>query len=162
MQRKHQTPSSDDMSKTNSEAIMWVFSGTALFSLVFASAKLAGDGDLVWQIIFIRYLVGFLLLVCVAGATGTTVSVSPRWSLHFCRAGFGGAGGCAAIYAAANIPVADAAAIGLLDAAIAVVLGLCIFRELVSPQRWLAIAVCLIGAMIVVFGHGAFQAHGNG
>ena len=143
--------------QNNAEAILWSLGGTALFSLLFVSAKFFGSGALIWQILFFRYLIGFFIMAGTAWFSPWERKVSPRWHLHLMRALVGGAAGSAAIYAAAKIPVADAAAIGLLDGVIGVLLGMWIFRELVSGHRWLAIIFCLIGAGIVVFGKGAFQ-----
>ena len=141
----------------NVEAILWVLSGTAIFSLIFASGKLLKVTDWVWQIIFFRYLSGFLLMLCTVKVAQVSLRFSPIWPQHLLRAFMGGAGGCCAIYAAAHMAVADAAAIGLLDSVIAIVLGMFIFREVVSGKRWLAIGGCILGAVLVLLEKGAFQ-----
>ncbi|EPJ53987.1 MAG: hypothetical protein OFPI_08550 [Osedax symbiont Rs2] len=142
----------------NMQAILWVLSGTAVFSMIFASGKLLGGSDWVWQIIFFRYLSGLAVMIAVARYQKVRLTLSPKWPMHLSRALVGGAGGCAAIYAAANMAVADAAAIGLLDSVFAIILGMLIFRELVSVRRWLAISGCIAGAVVVLLDQGAFQA----
>lgn len=141
----------------NIKAIIWVLAGTGIFSLIFTSGRLLEGADWVWQIIFFRYLSGFVLMLAIAKQQKVALTVSAKWSTHLARALFGGAGGCAAIYAAANMPVASAAAIGLLDSVFAVVLGIFVFGELVGSKRWLAIFGCLVGAAVVLFDKGAFQ-----
>ena len=143
--------------KLNSQAVLWVLAGTGIFSIIFASGKFLGGAEWVWQIIFFRYLSGLFLMLVIAKFKRVKIELSPRWSLHLSRALVGGAGGYAAIYAAANMPVADAAAIGLLDSVIAVVLGIFIFGEFIGTKRWYAITGCLIGALIVLSDRGAFQ-----
>ncbi|EPJ43923.1 MAG: hypothetical protein OFPII_38570 [Osedax symbiont Rs1] len=143
--------------KLNSQAVLWVLAGTGIFSIIFASGKFFGGADWVWQIIFFRYLSGLMLMLVIAKFKRGKIEFSPKWPLHISRALVGGAGGYAAIYAAANMPVADAAAIGLLDSVIAIVLGIFIFGEFISAKRWYAIAGCLIGALVVLFDRGAFQ-----
>ena len=93
----------------NIKAMFWVLAGTAVFSLIFASGKLIGNADLVWHIIFFRYLSGLCFMLFITRIKAIEIQLSPKWHLHFLRAFFGGAGGCAAIYAAANMAVVDAA-----------------------------------------------------
>ena len=144
-------------SNLNLKAVIWVLVATAIFSLIFASGKLIGNADLVWHIIFFRYLAGLAFMLFIAKYKAIKIERSPKWHMHFLRAFFGGAGGCAAIYAAANMAVADAAAIGLLDGVIAVMLGIFIFSERVTTKHWLAILGCLVGAAIILSDKGAFQ-----
>jgi drug/metabolite transporter (DMT)-like permease len=141
----------------NVQAIVWVLAGTGIFSLIFASGKLLEVTDWVWQIIFLRYLSGLGLMLLIAKIGSVKLQFSPIWPQHLLRALMGGSGGCCAIYAAANMAVADAAAIGLLDSVLAIVLGMLVFHEVVRGKRWVAIAGCVIGAIIVLLEQGAFQ-----
>jgi drug/metabolite transporter (DMT)-like permease len=139
------------------QAVLWVLAGTAIFSIIFASAKLFNATDWVWQIIFLRYLSGFIVMVLLAKFKHRPIAFSLAWPQHLARAVAGSLGGFAAIYAAANMAVSDAAAIGLLDSVFAVLLGIAIFHERIHLHRWYAIAGCAIGAFLVLFEKGAFQ-----
>lgn len=141
----------------NFEAVLWVLAGTAIFAVIFASAKLFNATEWVWQIIFLRYLSGFVFMLGIARVNRQKVAFSSAWPRHLLRAVFGSLGGCAAIYAAAYMPVSDAAAIGLLDSVFAVLLGVVIFSERVIWVRWLAMLGCALGAMLVLLEKGAFQ-----
>ncbi|WP_164517421.1 DMT family transporter [Tabrizicola piscis] len=133
-------------------ALLLVITGTAAFSVVFASAKLLGSGDLTWQIIFIRYLSGFMVVSVIALAYDRSLAAtkSDNVRLHMVRAFCGGSGGAAAIFAATQIPIAHATTIGLLDGVILVLLGVVFLRERLDGLIALVLLLCCVGAYIVV------------
>lgn len=139
--------------------ISYALLGVGFFSIVFVSAKILGDPGFAWQIMFLRYVSGFVCLTGIGLARFRYVTPlrSTRWRFHMLRAVCSGAGGSAGIFAAASMPVADAAAIGLLSGIIAFVLGLVVFREVLTRNKLSAIIISFIGAMVAVVGNGAFQ-----
>ena len=143
----------------NAKAVLWVTIGTGLFSIVFASGKLAGDVANPLQILFLRYISGFLVLMCVVLFKGGGFSPyrSNKPKSHFIRAIFGAYGGSAAIYAAAHMPIVDATAIGLLQSVIMIGLGVMILKERITAQQWIGIVVCCAGAVMVVGTKGVFD-----
>jgi drug/metabolite transporter (DMT)-like permease len=143
----------------NAAAILWVTAGTALFTFVFASGKFAGDTASPLQILFLRYVGGLITLVAVVWRFGDSFKSyrSDKPSSHMVGAFFGAFGGGAAIYAAANMPIVDAAAIGLLQAVFTVALGIMVFGDRVMQRHWIGIVLCCCGAAIVVGSKGAFQ-----
>ena len=118
--------------KLNSQAVLWVLAGTGIFSIIFASGKFFGGADWVWQIIFFRYLSGLMLMLVIAKFKRGKIEFSPKWPLHISRALVGGAGGYAAIYAAA---------IGLLDSVIAIVLEYLYSVSLLAPNAGMRLQV---------------------
>jgi drug/metabolite transporter (DMT)-like permease len=149
---------------SNARAVLWVTASVALFSIVFASGKFAADTASALQILFLRYIGGFVTLLCIVCISGVELKsyVSDKPRMHLLRAGLGSYGGVAAIYAATHMPIVDATAIGLLDAVILVFLGILFLQERVSALHWLAIALCLVGAMIMLASKGIFQNVGAG
>ena len=143
----------------NAAGVLWVTAGTALFTLVFASGKLAGDTASALQILFLRYIGGFATLVTIVLISGKRLKfyASRKPAAHFYRAVFGAFGGGAAIHAAANMPIADATAIGLLEAIFTVLLGVALLGERISRPHWIAIAISCSGAAIMMASNGAFQ-----
>ncbi|MEH6445955.1 MAG: EamA family transporter [Oceanospirillaceae bacterium] len=119
---------------------------TAIFSIIFASAKIFNASSWVWKIIFGRYFSGFIVMVILAKFKLRLVISSPAWPQHLATAVAGSLSGFAAIYAAANMAVSDAAAIGLLDCVFTVLLDIAIFNERIHLHRWYAIAGCALGA----------------
>lgn len=143
---------------TNSKAIAWVTAGTALFSLIFASGKLADGSATSLQILFLRYIGGLAALLLVIAARREKLSVyrSQKPLSHFMRAVFGASGGGALIYASANMPIMDATAIGLLYVVFVIPLGVLVLKERLSRQHLGAIALCCAGAAIIMASRGAF------
>lgn len=143
----------------NLEAILWVTAGTAVFSLIFASGKFAGDTASTLQILFLRYIGGFATLLAVVTASGGRPSQfrSARPASHFLRALVGAYGGVALIHASANMPIVDATAIGLLYVVFMIGLGVWLLGERITTQHWAGIVLCTAGAVLVMGSRGAFR-----
>ncbi len=144
----------------NAEAVIWVVLGTAIFSIFYVSGKFAGDLASPLQIVFLRYVGGFVTLACIVGVGGKSYSVyiSNQPFSHFIRAIFGCYGGVAIIYASANMPVIDATVISLLYVVFIIPLGVMFLGERIQTSQWAAIILSGIGAAIVMMSRGAFQA----
>lgn len=136
--------------------ILWVLLGTAVFSLIFASGKLAEGSISAIQIVFFRYVSGIITVLALAAVVGGGPRAyrSERPGRHLLRAVCGSWGGICAIYAAAHMPIADATAIGLIEPVLVVVFAAAILGERVTRVHWLAAAVCAVGAAVVVLGRG--------
>lgn len=136
-------------------ASLWVLASTFAFSLVFASGKLMGGSVPSLQIVLIRYVSGFVVVAGLASAASPglrRILTTDQRLLHLLRAFCGAAGGGATIYAATHMPLADAASLGLTQGVFVVLLALVFLRERVTAAQWLATALCLAGALIVVRG----------
>lgn len=145
----------------NLQAIIWVSSSVALFSVVYASGKLLGGDVAALQILFLRYLGGVLSLLIIytlqPAEKRKAVFHSKKASVHVTRAICGSSGGISMIYASTHMPVADAAAIGLLDAVFLVILGVILLKERISPPQVLAMLICFGGAALLPLAQGAFR-----
>ncbi|WP_197435214.1 DMT family transporter [Nitratireductor arenosus] len=147
------------MHARNLEAVLWTTAGTALFTLVFASGKFAGDSASAPQILWLRYIGGLATLVAVLAVTRQPPRrfVSRRPFSHLLRALFGASGGMAAIQAAAGMPIVDATAIGLLQVIFAIGLGVWLLGERIRRPQWTGIVLCTAGAAAIVASKGAFR-----
>jgi drug/metabolite transporter (DMT)-like permease len=136
--------------------ILWVLVNTAMFALIFTVGKLLDGTVHAIQIMFIRYLAGFFTMLVVAQVYGGVRRYrSPRPWRHVARAVCGACGGASAFYAATYMPVADAAAIGLLKGVLVVFLAIVVLREVVTGRHWLAAIACAAGGFVVIWGKGA-------
>lgn len=80
------------------------------------------------------------------------------WRLHLARSICGWAGVTLMFAAVAQMPLADATAITFLNPIVAMALAIPLLAERVGPVRWLAAAISLIGALILIRpGTDAFQ-----
>lgn len=141
---------------SEASGILWVLTQTAMFAFIFTAGKLLDGSVHAIQIMFIRYLSGFVTMVVVAQTFGGVWRYrSPRPWRHVLRAALGACGGASAFYAATYMPIADAAAIGLLKGMLVVVLAVLLLREVVTGQHWLAATVCAAGGFVVIWGKGA-------
>jgi drug/metabolite transporter (DMT)-like permease len=148
---------------SNAAGVAWAALAVGLFAFIYVSGKLTGNHAPAVQIIWLRYLGGLctvLLLLAITRAKPSALRTTQA-PVHALRAAAGGLGGAAAIYAAAHMPVVSASAIGLLDGVFAIVLGVALLREGVSGRQYMAAAVCLVGALVVLAGKGAFNAVGQ-
>lgn len=140
------------------EAILWVLLSTALFTLIFAAAKFADGAVGTFQILLLRYVGSLGTVLLLASKSGGVVQHRSKVSQkHFVRAVVGCSAAATITWASANMPVADASAVGMLYGVITVVLGMIFLKEHVGMQQWSAVLVSLAGAFVVMLSQGAFQ-----
>ena len=134
-------------------AILWVLVGTLLFSIIFASSKVFDTEVSPITLVFVRYVAGSLIMIILKLTLSFELTApTPKViGMHAIRALSGGIGGVAAIYAASSMSVTKAASIGLLDGAIAVVLGVVFLRERITMLRMIGLALSLLAAYQLVF-----------
>lgn len=96
-----------------------------------------------------RFLFAFLAILGAVGVLRPRLS-RPHWGLHIGRTSFGWAGITLMFASVAFIPIADATALSFLNPVFAMVLAIPLLKEGVGPWRWLAAAVALTGALILL------------
>ncbi|WP_170761827.1 DMT family transporter [Ruegeria lacuscaerulensis] len=96
-----------------------------------------------------RFLFAFVVIVSAAGVLRPRLR-RPHWGLHIGRTSFGWLGITLMFASVAFIPIADATAISFLNPVFAMVLAIPLLKEGVGPWRWLAAAVALTGALILL------------
>lgn len=96
-----------------------------------------------------RFLFAFVVIVSAVGILRPQLR-RPHWGLHIGRTSFGWLGITLMFASVAFIPIADATAISFLNPVFAMVLAIPLLKEGVGPWRWLAAAVSLTGALILL------------
>ncbi|WP_170443477.1 DMT family transporter [Ruegeria arenilitoris] len=96
-----------------------------------------------------RFLFAFVVIVAAVGVLRPQLR-RPHWGLHVGRTSFGWTGITLMFASVAYIPIADATAISFLNPVFAMVLAIPLLKETVGPWRWLAAAVALTGAIILL------------
>lgn len=137
-------------------AALWVLGAALAFSLLYASGKLTGGLVPAIQIVFIRYVSGFVTVGGIVAARRIpprSILNTGRRHLHFIRALCGVGGGACSIYGATHMPLADASALALLQGVFVMALAVLLLRERVSLMQVLAAALCLVGAVVIVRGN---------
>lgn len=104
-----------------------------------------------------RFAFAFLGVAVVSAVMRPRIT-RPHWRLHILRTMMGGIGVTLMFAAIAAIPLADATAISFLNPVFAMLFAIVFLGERVGPWRWLAAAISLLGAMILLRpGAGAIQ-----
>lgn len=126
--------------------------GVALFMPVFAASKFTDIAVPAVAIIWARYLGGIATVSAAIVATRTPIASlrSAKPLQHLLRVALGSTGGVCAVHAASIMPVADAAAVGLSQGLMIVLLAGLILRERVAIGHWLAGSLSALGAYIVI------------
>ncbi|WP_171125616.1 MULTISPECIES: DMT family transporter [unclassified Ruegeria] len=96
-----------------------------------------------------RFLFAFLVIIGAVAVLRPRLT-RPHWGLHLGRTSFGWLGITLMFASVAFIPIADATAISFLNPVFAMVLAIPLLKEGVGPWRWLAAAVALAGALILL------------
>ena len=146
--------------RTGFSGAYWALAAVFAFSVNDVVIKfLSGDYPL-YEVMFVRSLVGLLFVVAIlVPLTGTLHMLkTKRLKLHILR------GGCVVFanfcffLALAALPLADAVAIFFISPLMISVFSVIFLGEYVGPRRWVAIVLGLIGVLIVVRpGSSAFQ-----
>lgn len=125
---------------------------TFFFSLNDATIKFLSGGYALHQIVLIRSLVALLLLLVfiVPLAGGMSALKTKRLGMHLMR-------GCCVVFANMTfflglsvLPLADTVAVFFISPLIITALSVLILREKVGPLRWIAVAVGLVGVIVMV------------
>ncbi|MGV6802831.1 MAG: DMT family transporter [Ruegeria sp.] len=135
-------------------AAVLIFCASAFIAATTLLAKALGTSALgpplhPMQISHGRFLFAFLVIVAAVGALRPRLR-RPHWGLHIGRTTFGWTGITLMFASVAYIPIADATAISFLNPVFAMMLAIPLLKEAVGPWRWLAAAVALTGAIVLL------------
>jgi len=134
-------------------SFLWAAAGTFLFSLFYASGKLISTPVSIFQLLFLRYVGGVLVVTTIAHIRLSLpqVSISEHKMMHFYRAVLGSTGALCFIYGGMISPITDITALGLTDGIFTIFLSGFFLKEAISKRQWFCIFVCASGAFYVVY-----------
>jgi drug/metabolite transporter (DMT)-like permease len=135
----------------NVKGIVLMLAGTSILSANLVLTRLLSQDIPPFEIVFFRGLFSLLALSPVLISIGPArLFRTSRLSLHALRAGLAICSSAAWYYAIARVPLADAMAINFV-ASIFVSIGAVLFLgERSVPQRWFAVAIGVVGMLIIV------------
>lgn len=143
------------MTKPNPQlAVILILTATAFIAGTMLLAKLIGTGTLgdplhPLQISHGRFMFAFMTIGTAALILHPRVT-RPDLRIHVGRTLFGWGGVTCMFAAVAFIPMSDATAISFLNPVFGMLLAIPLLGERVGPWRWLAAAMALIGALILL------------
>ena len=135
-------------------AVILILTATAFIAGTMLLAKLIGTGALgdplhPLQISHGRFMFAFMTIGTAALILRPRVT-RPDLRIHVGRTLFGWGGVTCMFAAVAFIPMSDATAISFLNPVFGMLLAIPLLGERVGPWRWLAAAMALIGALILL------------
>ncbi len=146
-------------------AVLFMAAATALFAGTTLLAKALGTDALgpplhPFQVSFGRFLFAWVAILMVAAVLRPPMG-RPALGLHLGRTLCGWGGATLMFAAAARMPLTDATALSFLSPVLTMLLAIPLLGERVGPWRWGAVAIALVGAMILLRpGPGTFQIAG--
>ncbi|MEP6633855.1 MAG: DMT family transporter [Luteimonas sp.] len=122
-----------------------------LFSLMDAGLKVLSTQYPAFQVAALRGAASLpFVLVWASLTTGLKPLLRARWSLHLLRGVIGVAMMAGFVYALRTLPLSTAYSIFFVAPLLITALSVPILHERVGPRRWTAIAVGLIGVLVVL------------
>ena len=132
-------------------AVLLMLAAVALFSLMDAGLKLLAAHYPPFQVAALRGASSLpFVLVWVAATSGLAPLLRVRWPLHLLRGVLGITMMAAFVYALQTLPLSTAYAIFFVAPLLITALSVPLLRERVGPRRWTAIAVGLVGVLVLL------------
>ncbi len=141
-------------------AMLCAVAGSATLSINDVAIKSLSGTYALHQVILVRSVVGLIVLFALMAATRTSyrslITTRPRG--HLLRVSFVMVSNVTYFVALAAMPLADAVAIAFVSPLLVTVLSVLVLGEKVGPRRWAAVAVGMLGVIIMFRpGTGVFQ-----
>lgn len=140
--------------------ILCAVAGSAVFSINDLAIKALSSDYALHQVILTRSLISLCCLALIIRLTGTGFAQlrTRRSGPHLLRVGFVLVSNVTYFLGLAALPLADAVAIAFVSPLLVTGLSVIFLREKVGPRRWAAVAVGLLGVIIMLRpGAGAIQ-----
>ena len=131
--------------------MLLMLASVALFSLMDACLKMLSAHYPPFQVAALRGLSSLpLVLAWALWTVGPRALLRVRWSLHLLRGVLGIAMMASFVYALKRLPLSTAYSIFFVAPLLITALSVPILGEKVGPRRWSAIAVGLVGVLVVL------------
>lgn len=121
------------------------------FSAMNVAVRYLGDSYSPFQQVFLRSIFGFLFIAPLLIRNGSHLAFrSSRWGLHFVRALLTYGGVTTWFYALTVMPLVEAVSLHFVLPLFAMVLAMMILKEQVAAHRWIALAVGMVGVLVIL------------
>ena len=132
-------------------AMLLMLAAVALFSLMDAGLKQLTAHYPPFQVASLRGAASLPFVLAWALATvGAAPLLRVRWSLHLLRGGLGITMMASFVYAIGSLPLSTAYSIFFIAPLLITALSVPLLGERVGPRRWTAIAVGLVGVLVLL------------
>jgi drug/metabolite transporter (DMT)-like permease len=134
----------------NLRGVIWILMGSLAFALNDGVVKFLGYKFSAFQLAFVRYFIGFILLTPVFVKLGKAGLATNRLDLHLARLVLACAAQVGVLYAVIHLFLADATAIAFSRPVFTTLVAVVLLSELVSARRWVATIVGFVGVLIMI------------
>ncbi len=134
----------------NLRGVIWIVIGSLAFALNDGVVKLLGAKFNVFQLAFVRYLIGLILLAPVFVGMGGSGLGTTKLGLHMARLVIACTAQVGVIYVVIHLYLADATAIAFSRPIFTTVVAVFLLSELVSAKRWVATIIGFVGVLIMI------------
>ena len=141
---------SGDESSAVRLSLAWMVLSSLLFALVMASVKLFLTDLPPVQTVFLRYIVGILLLIPLVVGTVGNFSIGESWKMLMVRALCHALAVLLWFYSIMQIPLAEVNALLNLGPVYATIGAAIWFGEALKLRRMLAIVISFVGALVII------------
>lgn len=132
-------------------AAVMMLLAVAFFSLMDAGLKQLSTQYPAFQVAALRGAASLpFVLAWALATTGARALLRVRWPLHLLRGAIGIAMMAAFVYALRTLPLATAYSIFFVAPLLVTALSVPVLGEKVGPRRWIAIAVGLLGVLVLL------------
>jgi len=143
--------SSPSAARSPVTAVAWMLAAVAFFSLMDAGMKLLSASYPVLQVTMLRGAASLpFVLVWVLATAGPRSLVPVRWGLHLLRGVLGMVMIGCFVHALRSLPLSTAYSIYFVAPLLVAALSVPLLGERVGPRRWVAIAIGLVGVLVVL------------
>ncbi len=140
----------DDPPRDNLRGGAWLLADLSLNIWALSIVKWLGADYPATQIVFLRALVGLVLILPMAWRRRAAFRALPDLGLHLLRVGFAVTGLTASFFALPRVPMATFSAVGFTRPLITMVMAAVLLREVIGRRRWAAAGVAFVGIVIAV------------
>jgi len=140
----------DDPPRDNLRGGAWLLADLSLNIWALSIVKWLGADYPATQIVFLRALVGLILIAPMAWRRRAAFRALEDVPLHIVRVGFAVTGLTASFFAIPRVPMATFTAVSFTRPLITMVLAAILLKEVIGRRRWGAAGVAFLGILIAV------------
>jgi S-adenosylmethionine uptake transporter len=126
----------------------WLIADMSLNIWALSIVKAIGADYPSVQIVFLRVCVGLVVIAPWVWRDRALIARMTDWPLHLLRVGLSALTLSASFYAIARVPFAVFSALNFTRPILLMVLAALLLSERITPRRWMAASVALLGALI--------------
>ncbi len=148
-------PAAPATAPENLRGAAWLIADMSLNIWALSIVKAMGAEYPAAQIVFLRVLVGLVVIAPWVWKDRALLSNTQRIPLHLLRVGLSALTLAASFFAIARVPFATFTAVNFVRPVLLMVLAALLLSERITPRRWFAVGLAFAGALVAV-GPGTF------